>query len=197
ALEIIDNLRSIEKQDKYYNSNLENAYYEIKNLISKNKINEETYYYAIGLSYKNDKIERISLYSKFANALIIKGEIKKFIQERHDIQIKEEFENVWYYAIDYYENKEEIKVYEEPFIFKEKMNDEILNKVFHNKECVKVSKYRDNHKIDEKFEFEYDRILTNEEKDILRQNKLFDKQYKILAFYIRDGEIFKKTMYNL
>lgn len=193
GVEIMNNLEKIEN----YNPRFEKAYIKIKELISTNKINDETYFYAIGLSYQNDKLDRITLYTWFANSILIKGGIKEFIKRKHKTDITEEIKNPWYYAIDFYEDKEDVKIYDEPHIFKEKINDEILNKVLYNKEIVRVLKYRNNTKIDEKYEFEFNKIFTDEEKLILKKKKLFDKQYKVLAIYIQNGEIIKHTMYNI
>lgn len=173
-------------------------YTKIIELIKTNKINDEIYYYALGFSYQKNKLIRLTLYTKFDTKLLINEKLtKQFLKEKHNLELEEPFKNLWYYAIDFYEKHEEIKLYDEPYYFNIELKDETLNSILKNKICVRVLKYKNNQKYNEKFEFEFDKCFNKNEKETLQKYKLYDKKSKILAIYVQEGKIIKKVLYNL
>jgi hypothetical protein len=168
-------------------------------LISTNKINIEIYYYMFGFSFKDNKLIRFTLYTRFNGLLLINKDLmRKFLLEKHNLEVKEELKNNWYYAIDFYsDGHEEIKIYDEPHLFKEKLNNLEINRVLQNKHCVKVFKYKDGEVKSIKYEFDLKKVFSMPEKKVLKKNRLFKANKNCLAIYLENGEIVKSVVYEL
>ena len=173
-------------------------YEKLVELIETNKINDEIFYYAIGFVYKDEKLIRVSLYTKFAGNIIHRDGIEEFLKRKHDLELEEEHRNLWYYAVDFYDNGiEEIKIYDEPYIFVKEINDKKINNLLHKRPCVKVSKYRYSKKIDEKYEFEFKKAFRENELERLRDLGLYRDNKKIVAIYLDNDEIRERVFYEL
>lgn len=170
---------------------------ELKKLIEENKINKEIFYYALGFKYKNNKIERITLYTKFSGDILRENKVKEFIKKKHEIEINIQLKNVWYYAIDFFEDKNEIKIYDEPYLFNEKINNEEIDKILNNKHCIKVLKFIDKKNYLKKYEFNLKLTFNDDEKNTLKKYNLYKINKNTLAIYVKNGEILKSVIYEI
>ena len=152
--------------------------------------------YAIGFSYKIGKLYRVTLYSAFSNPYDARGNLL-FIEKLHGLKVKEELQNLWHYAIDFYDDREEYKIYENSHFFMERLNDKELNKIFFSKVSTKVLKYLDKKIKSVKYEFDFSKVFSKEELDALMNRHLYDDRFRILAIYVKDKMIVHSVMYNL
>jgi len=167
-------------------------------LIIENKINEEIFYYAFGFSYQNNKLIRFTLYTKFDIKLLKDRNIETFMTNKHQLTINPDYKNIWYYAVDFFSNKqEEFKIYDEPYIFNEILKNKELNTIFNKKRCVKVDKYKSKQIYTTKYEFEIQKHFNKLEQEKLKKYNLYNSKNQILAIYIKKNEIIHKVFYNL
>lgn len=171
----------------------------LKNLIQNNKINEEIYYYAFGFSYQNDELIRFTLYTKFDVNLLENNQLNDFIFKKHNFKLDFKFQNIWYYGVDFFFEKEcEFKFYDEPYFFNEKISKNEINQILKNKKCVKVSKFDSFGKLlTNKYEFEIQKEFDKNEQEILSKFNLYNSKNQILAIYLKEGKIIHKVFYNL
>jgi len=171
---------------------------QVINIIYDNNIGTEIIQYAIGFSYENNQEIRITLYCQFREIMMSNiNSIKKYLIGKHNLDVKDEYNNISYYAIDFYKNKKEIKIYDQNHIFKVELKDIEINNILKNKECTKVNKYLNNKITDTKYEFSIDDIFNSKEQRILEDKNLLTQNSKILALYIKDRRITKHTNYDL
>lgn len=165
--------------------------------VNKTKFNIPVMMYALGFSYKENKIVRRTFYVSFYNPFDVDSS-KEYFKNILGIDLsKFKFNNIWYGGIDDYETHEEIKVYEEENLFINVLEDVELGNILRGKVSTHVFKFKENNLINEKFEFNLARNFREEERVVLIKKKLITKDHKIFAIYLKDGKIVKSALYEL
>lgn len=168
------------------------------NIIKEIKDNDlnQFYQYAIGFSYKNEELIRMTLYCWFNEYLVLTKQNFNLIAQKYNLELKENFNLVWFYAIDFYPKHQEIKIYDESHFFNQKLRNIEVEKVFKNKKSTYVIKYRDGKVLTQKFEFHLPMHFNDSELSILEKNGLYKTESKVLAIYLEDDEIKHFVLYD-
>ncbi len=169
---------------------------EVYDLINSNKFFDIYEYYGIGFNYKAGELLRFTFYTKFSSLIKNNFGVEKFLEQKHNIKVPL-LKNALYYGIDYYKDYCEIKVYEGSILFREELDDKELENVLRNKKTEKVLKYRDENKVNEKFEFNLFETFNKDEIEVLKKNDLYKQDNKIVAIYIKDKKVVKKVFYEI
>ena len=171
---------------------------KILNIITNNNLNKEIVQYAIGYNYKNNIQTRETLYIQFNNSILIyQNFIKKYIETKHNITLTNNYNQISYYAIDFYNDREEIKIYDEQHIFKANLTNKKIENILKNKKCTKVDKYLNNKHNETKYEFSINKHFRQSDLNILKQQNIIKQNSKIFSLYIKNGQITKNVNYDL
>lgn len=182
---------------------------EVLNLFSKINLDSQIYdlifnkgilkdcgMYAVGFNYKDEKLVRSTLYSRFYS-FSPKEKNELFLKKFFNLNCENFSGIIKDWGFDVFEdNSSTFKIY-----FKEKKFDRNLNsklgEILKNKSAVQCLKFKDGVICDEKFEFS-NNLFSREEIIILKSMKIYDEKSKLFSVYLnKNGEIVNSVSYNL